>query len=369
MSPVASAYSIRSGRKLEQLPTLYEVRPLEDSRWKSFVQRHPRASVFHSEGWLEALRRTYGFEPVAFTTSPPGVDLKDGFVFCRIASWLTGRRLVSLPFSDHCDPLINDGVDVHAVISALDHEFSCQKLRYFEIRPMRSLQETTLYHSRHIYCLHRLDLRPELDTLFKTFHKDSTQRKIRRAEREGLTYEEGQSQALLDVFWELYIATRRRHMSPPQPKQWFQHLIDCLGRLMKIRVALKDGRPVAAIITIQSKETLVFKYGCSDVRFNNLGGTHLLFWTSIQEAKREGMLTFDLGRSNSDDGGLITFKDRWGARRSELIYLRFTTSHRSSQSYRGNYDCAPSRIARRLLSHLPDRLFTSVGSLLYKHIG
>ena len=37
--------------------------------------------------------------------SPPDEPLENGFLFCRVESWLTGRRLVSLPFSDHCEPL------------------------------------------------------------------------------------------------------------------------------------------------------------------------------------------------------------------------------------------------------------------------
>ena len=34
--------------------------PLADARWDELVERHPRASVFHTRGWLEALKRTYG---------------------------------------------------------------------------------------------------------------------------------------------------------------------------------------------------------------------------------------------------------------------------------------------------------------------
>jgi hypothetical protein len=73
----------------------YQVDPTKDVRWAQLVDRHPRASVFHTVGWLQALRRTYGYEPVVFTTSSPTGDLENGLVFCRIKSWLTGRRLVS----------------------------------------------------------------------------------------------------------------------------------------------------------------------------------------------------------------------------------------------------------------------------------
>src|SRR2546430_5296635 len=92
----------------DALPILYSLDPLEDPRWAEFVQRHPRASVFHTPGWLEALRRTYGYEPVVYTTSLPRAELTNGLVFCRVRSWLTGRRLVSLPFSDHCEPLVHN---------------------------------------------------------------------------------------------------------------------------------------------------------------------------------------------------------------------------------------------------------------------
>src|SRR5208282_5243177 len=50
------------------------------------------------------------------------------------------------------------------------------------------------------------------------------------------------------------------------------------------------------------------KYGCSDARFNNLGGMHLLFWRSIEEAKKDGLRTFDLGRSGREGAGLNVFK-------------------------------------------------------------
>jgi lipid II:glycine glycyltransferase (peptidoglycan interpeptide bridge formation enzyme) len=123
------------------------------------------------------------------------------------------------------------------------------------------------------YCLHTLDLGPELDKLFRQLHKNSTQRKIRRAERESLTYEEGRSEALVDTFYALLLRTRRRHHFPPHPRAWFNQLAECLGNHIKIRVASKDGRPIASILTLSWKDVMVYKYGCSDERFHNLRST------------------------------------------------------------------------------------------------
>ena len=97
----------------------YQLDPLQDQRWAAFVERHPRASVFHTVAWLQALHDTYGYKPVVFTTSPPSDDLKTGIAFCLIDSWLTGRRVVSLPFSDHCEPLCDSSEDLNSLIQFL----------------------------------------------------------------------------------------------------------------------------------------------------------------------------------------------------------------------------------------------------------
>jgi CelD/BcsL family acetyltransferase involved in cellulose biosynthesis len=349
---------------------VYQIQPLQDPRWAEFVDRHPRCSVFHTVAWLNALHRTYGYQPIAYTTSPPGIRLEDGLVFCRVASWITGRRLISLPFSDHCEPLVNDASDAQIFFSALEQTLHREKLRYIEIRPMQPLADaTSLCRSMQSYCFHQIDLRPDLTTLFGNCHESSTQRKIQRAEREGLICETGRSETLLDAFWNLLLMTRRRHQIPPQPKRWFRNLINCFGDALQIRVAFKDQQPVASILTLRHNDTLVYKYGCSDTRFNNLGGTQLLFWRSIQEGKRDGLRVFDLGRSECDNTGLITFKDRWGAVRSVLTYSRFAAAGDVKGMYRPASSHWKMRVAKGVLAHLPDSMFSLVGNLLYRHMG
>ena len=96
---------------------VYKLNPLEHPPWGRFVACHPLSSAFHSTGWLTALQRTYGYEPVVYTIIPASTELENGIVFCRVKSWLSGFRLVSLPFSDHCQPLVDDpGVLHHLAI-------------------------------------------------------------------------------------------------------------------------------------------------------------------------------------------------------------------------------------------------------------
>ena len=345
--------------------TVYKIDPIKDRRWTEFLNKHPEASVFHTSGWLEALQRTYGYEPVVFTTSPPEAELRNGIPFCRITTWLTRRRLVSLPFSDHCIPLVENSAELTCMLKSLQREVAEKKWNYAEIRAgnLHLPSEAGFVNSK-AYSFHKLDLRPNVNELFRGLHKDCVQRKIHRAERERLTCEEGSEDSLLRKFYHLLLITRRRHGLAPQPVRWFRNLIACLGDKVKIRVASKDGRPVASILTLSHQRTLVYKYGCSDHRFNNLGGTQLLMWKAIQEAKNDRLDEFDMGRSDCDNPGLIVFKDRWGAARSTLFYLRYPL--RQSQTIG---EAMPGNVAKYIFAHAPDSLLAATGSMLYKYMG
>jgi len=352
----------------EAVTTTYKIDPCRDPRWAELVERHPHASVFHTPGWLEALRRTYGFDPVVYTTTRPGACLTNGVVLCCVSSRITGRRLVSLPFSDHCEPLVDRPEELESLLASLKLEGRKRGLRYIEIRPRTVLPAGM--EPGPVFFLHSIDLTPSLEEIFRRFHKDCTRRKIRRAEREGLTHEEGQSEALLDKFYQLLLRTRRRHQLPPHPRAWFRNLVDCLGERAKIRVASKDGRPIASIVTHSFRNALVYKYGCSDERYHNLGGMHLLFWKAIQEGKADGAREFDLGRSDVDNLGLNTFKDRWGAVRSQLTYWR----HPPKRISLGLADSLlvrawTAKAAKRILPRTPDRFLIAAGKLFYKHVG
>jgi hypothetical protein len=345
--------------------SVYELNPLQDLRWQRFVDHHPRASLFHTTCWLEALRRTYGYEPVVYTTTPPGKELSNGLVFCLIRSWLSGGRLVSLPFSDHCEPLAV-GDDLAELMDWLKATRHRKRWKYVELRPVSPNEHA---HNCDViksetFSLQVLDLKPNLDTLFHNFHKSCVQRKIHRAERENLAYEAGRSDELIKKFYDLLLLTRRRHGLPPQPLVWFRNAVTSLGSRLLIRVASKQGQPVAGIVTIQYRDTLVYKYGASDSRFNNLGGNSLLFWRSIQDAKRDGLVKFDFGRSEPDNSGLVTFKQNWGAVSRPLEYYRLP-ARQPFHLYSG----WRTRLAKSVFSIMPDSLFTATGKLLYRHIG
>ena len=348
-----------------QTVNIHRINPLSDGRWDDLVAHHPKASAFHQRGWLQALARTYGYEPMVLTTAPPGERLANGVVLCRISSWLTGNRLVSLPFADHCEPLLSDLADFQEFVNWLREECCGKRQRYVEFRPLSDVRNAGqgLRPSRS-YWFHELDLGPSLGQIFRQMHRNSFQRKIRRAEKERVSYESGNSEQLIDDFYRLLLMTRRRHRLIAQPLNWFRNLVQGMGGKIQIRLARKNSTPIAALLTLQHRSSVVYKYGCSDGEYHYLGGMPFLFWRLIEESKASGAEKIDFGRSDLDNHGLITFKDRLGARRKLLTYYRYTNLQGVGAKFSWE-----SRGLRGIFSRLPDFVLSAAGGFLYKHLG
>jgi len=341
--------------------------PIENPHWAELLDRHRSASIFHSPGWLNALRQTYGYEPFLVTTSK-GSTLENALVACRVKGW-TSSRLVSLPFSDHCDPLVqNSAVLAECLTFLLAHARKIGSSSV-EVRPTPVAGQAFADSAAggltagSSYCFHQLDLRADETDMFGRFNRSNTQRAVRRAEREHLDYECGTSERLLAGFYQLLRLTRRRHRLPPQPLAWFRNLLTNLGDRVSIHLASKDNQPIAGMLTLSFKKTIYYKYGGSDAAQHRLGGMPFLFWQVIKDARRRGFEVLDLGRSDVDQPGLITFKDHLGATQSTLRYYR----------YPGQPDTTRNRwitrVARGTFSHLPDVALDLAGKLFYKRQG
>ena len=337
--------------------------PLADERWPRLVGRHSRASIFHSTGWLEALKRTYAYEPVALAAERKDGELGSAIVFCAVKSWITGCRLVSLPFSDHCNPLVDTADECEDLLAILKRQSASWK--YVEVRP-RDPSSASMrgFLAAATYYVHLLDLQPTLENLLHSFHANHIVRKIRRSEREKLTCEQGRSERLLEAFYALTIKTRRRHRLPPQPIEWFRSVLDCLPDQARVRVAYKGGVAIAAILTLQTPSQMVYKYGASDPVYYRCGAMQFLLWGAIRDARGQGCRVLDFGRSGVESLGEVAFKDHWGTARMSMTYWRCP-----GVAQRTRIGRIALGLGHRAAAFLPDRLLVTAGRVLYRHWG
>ena len=173
----------------------------------------------------------------------------------------------------------------------------------------------------------------------------------------------GRTEILVDEFYRLVLMTRKRHQLLPQPRAWFKNLVECMGDNIQIRVARKDGIPIAALMTLRHRSSVIYKYGCSDERLHNLGAMPFLFWKLIEESKASGAERIDFGRSDLNHEGLITFKDKFGTSRRVLNYYRYPQEAKSNSA-------AWERIKiKQVVRILPDSISSIAGRMIYRHIG
>ncbi|MBE7558941.1 GNAT family N-acetyltransferase [bacterium] len=341
---------------------VYCLDPLADPRWNELVERHPEAGVFHTRPWLASLRAVYGYEPIAYTTAPAGRLLDSGMVFCRVKSRLTGHRLVSLPFSDHCQPLVDDPVVLAELLAALRQEASSGRWDYLEWRPLLEAtnppaSESEQWHSRDAW-VHRLDLTPEEDALWSQCHNTAIRQAVRRAEREGVEVERGRDERLLSEFYHLLLLTRRKHKLPPPPRSWFRTVLSQLGEQAEIRVARLGATPIASVITLSHRERHYYKYSCFDLEYRNYGGTQHLLWDAIVAARRRGARGSTWVSPTWTTS--LNLQDRRGAAQHRSCHPPTREVLYSDGGWKMN-------LARNVFSYLPDRLLVMAKLSLPTH--
>jgi hypothetical protein len=159
----------------------------------------------------------------------------------------------------------------------------------------------------------------------------------------------------------LVVETRRRQGLLPQPMAWFRNILTYLGESAVIYCASKDDQAIAAILTLRFGKTLYYKYGASVARLHRFGAMPFLLWRAIQIGIDGGLEELDLGRSDCDGPGLVTFKERWNAVRSATSYLRFP----------GDAPNAGTAWIRRILpitcKYAPSNCLAALGAMSYRH--
>jgi CelD/BcsL family acetyltransferase involved in cellulose biosynthesis len=336
--------------------------PTTDPAWSSFVESCPSASIFHHPEWVRLLRDQYGYELTAICVRDQRGGVAAGLPVARIRSALTGSRLVALPFSDVCGPLIGtDGADQNAAQLAQAVEDEQRRAgTELEIRDRLALPGASIGDR---FYRHILELAPDFGSVEAGFEKQ-VKRGIRKAVREEVGVDRATDRAALDDFFRLHVRTRRHLGVPTQPRGFirrFARLFDeDLGFVLTARW---QGRPIAAAVFLTYNGTLTYKYGASDRRFLGKRPNNLLFAEAIRWGCANRMTVLDFGRTDSDNEGLRSFKRSWGADERPLVYTRL-----AQKRHQARRDRAGRRL-RYLIQHSPPLVGRLLGAALYKHAG
>ena len=270
------------------LPPLFSmdiVDPTQCPQWDEILLNTPGSSFFHTSSWAKVLKESYGYKPIYFAEVG---DNRIGTLipFAEINSLLTGKRGVSLPFTDSCGLILEDGVQFKKYFDQIKEFGKNAKWKSMELRGGDHWHPEALPASTYIG--HALNISRDEDSIFEGF-RDSTKRNIKKAIKEGVQVKIDHSFESVKEFYRLNCLTRKRHGLPPQPFKFFQKIFECIisQRGGFISLASFAGHYVAGAMFFQFGDSAIFKYGASDKKYQHLRANNLVMWQAIREIMPE----------------------------------------------------------------------------------
>jgi hypothetical protein len=339
------------------------VNPLDIPDWDDRMLSFKDYSFFHSQNWAEILIRAYHYKPCFFTLWYQD-ELRAVIPMFEVASSILGKKGVSLPFTDHCEPLVTDPEDFERLFFEIKKKGKVCKWRRIEFRGGRKFvpkaPQTTMYN------LHRRKLSPDQASLLKSF-RSSTRRNIKKARRKDISIDIATDLSSVREFYHLNCITRQHHGVPPQPFNFFRliqkHILSC-GRGIII-LARHENMAIAGAMFFHFGKKAMYKYGAS--RRDSLGirPNNLVMWEAIKWYGENKFSQFDMGRSEPDNVGLNQFKNGWGTKVAKLLYYSFDLPEMTFSRKEHSMGTGMNRIFQKM----PIPVLRMVGELAYRHMG
>ena len=348
-----------------------EIDPLADRRWDQFVENHPFGWICHHSGWKKVLERSFRHIEAHYFVLLHNGKIRAGLPVFEVRSWLTGNRLVSIPFATISDPLISSVDDLEPLLSAVTELALERNIDKIEIRTLNSspfFSKTDLGVAGS-YKHHYLPLDRPAEELMNTFHRTCVRQRIARSIKSGLEVVEGKTESDLRDFYRLHVLSRKRLALPPQPYIFMESLFNIFypqGRATLL-LGKKDGKAIAALLLLKFNGRVSAEFAVYDETYLNVSPIHRLFWEAIKSSSEEGYKVFDFGRTSTLNEKLMEFKGRWGTKAADMPLYFFPSPGSENESNREGG--IGYKLMRKACRNAPDFALPHIGNFCYRHLG
>ena len=333
---------------------------LDDPRWASYAAGHPHATIFHAPAWSRVLAGSYGFRAFALGVEDEG-RLVGLVPVVEVAGVLQKRRWVSLPFTDVSPPLVDRPEDQEALVRELERARAAAGVDTVDLHAAVAGAVQVERGVEHV-----LVLPSDPEELRQGFKKQTWQH-VQQAARNGLTARISSAREdLVERYFALHVATRRRQGVPAQPRRFFERVWEDVfepGHGFVV-FAEQDGRAAGGAVFLTGSRTLIYKYSASSPSMLRLRPNNLVLWTAMQEATARGCTEMNFGRSDLEHEGLRVFKASWGAEERPLFYSRLGDVPAAGVPAPGGG--AVGRLAAATIRRSPPIVCRSLGRWFYR---
>ena len=340
------------------------------TRWDEYVSRHAHASPYHLYAWKKAVESSYHQQGHYLMALDEQERITGILPTVLIRPPLGNATLCSLPYCDRGEALADSSDIVEQLISKVEElrrELRANRYEYRSTKlttcdPEKQPTSTTPKKVRML-----LDL-PETSGELLAGFKAKLRSQIKKAEKNGLTFEIGNNKSLVSAFYEVFTANMRDLGSPTHSKKWFDHISLHYAGNCIISVVRYDDKAIGGGILLLNGATATIPWASTLRKYNKLAPNMMLYWSLLEYATDNGYQQFDFGRSSIGEG-TYKFKLQWGTRPVELDWRTYPETIRQEEKK----DKLQRRISLRhtaeyIWRQLPISVTVLLGSRLRKYI-
>lgn len=329
--------------------------------WERYVRRHPEGTLFHTLGWRDAVRDTFGHEPI-YLSALRGPRLVGVLPLFLVKSRLAGRMLVSVPYAVGGGMLAdNDGI-ARGLFLRAQRIAEQKRCDIIDLRSERAMVPELTTSDR--YALFRRNLPVSVDDVLTSLPRKARAAARHARDKYNLTIDYGDEH--LPFVWKLYARNMRRLGSINYPFAFFRRLIRHTPERHWVSVVRRDGKPVAGLVTFLFRDRVMpYFYGATDDALT-CNAANFIYLSTMERGVAAGYRVFDFGRTRRDNRGSFDFKRFQGFEPRPLPYQRWIAPGKTDPNL--TPDNPRLSLARNAWRRLPLCMTRPLGSWLARHI-
>jgi len=347
--------------------------PLLDPRWDQFVNKHPRGWIVHLSGWQRVLENNFPHMNGHYLTliDKSNGQIRAGLPIYEIHSWLTGKRMVSIPFATISEPLASTAEEMDLLLTGALDLFEKNRFSYMEIKAL----DTGLFLKQdgffcdNFFQYHYIDLTQTLDTIWKNLNYKSVRYEINKSKKSSLKLSYATTVDDVSGFYRLYAETRKGLGLPAQPLKFFLSLWNLFSKTGNVFIlfAKVENNVAAAHLLFDFNGRVSVEAIGWDMKYTRTSPNHFLFWHGITLAHEKGRRIFDFGRTSPNNQSLMDFKKRWGTIITDLpsYYYPITRYEKGTDRDKTTAYKAASFACQKA----PDLFYNQISKFCYRHLG
>ncbi|WP_447756289.1 FemAB family XrtA/PEP-CTERM system-associated protein [Sphingopyxis fribergensis] len=340
--------------------------PLSDAAaWDAYVAAHPDATPFHSRAWCEAISTATGHRCHLVTARNATGALTGILPLHHIRSPLFGQALVGSGFAVGGGLLADDPAVAATLADGAATMAKSLGVPSVELRGGPLPGGEGWHVEDGVYAGFARGLAADDDTELLAIPRKQ-RAEVRKALESGLTVTTGADAAERRDHYRIYATSVRNLGTPVFPKKLFDAVLDAFGDGADILTVREDGRPVASVLSLYWRGTVMPYWGGGTADARRLRANELMYFALMRHARAQGCTRFDFGRSKVGTGP-FAYKKNWGFEPQPLVYARWLAPGETARDT--NPNSAKYRLQVDLWKKLPLWAANRIGPLIARGLG